>query len=56
MNSKEYKHLNEFKGDTNKEISKIRNTIQDMKGEFHKDIENLRKTQIEPVEIQTSLS
>jgi hypothetical protein len=32
-----YKYLNEFKENTNKQLNKIRKTMQDMKGEFNSD-------------------
>jgi hypothetical protein len=37
-----YKQLNKFKEDTNKELSEIWKTMQDMKGEFNKDIESFK--------------
>jgi hypothetical protein len=38
--------LNELKEDTNKQLNKIRETMQDMKGEFNKDIESLKRKQM----------
>jgi chaperonin cofactor prefoldin len=38
-----YKYLNEFKENTNKQLNKIRKTMQDMKMEFSKVTEILKK-------------
>jgi hypothetical protein len=38
------KYLTELKGNTNKQLNKIRKTMQGMREKFNKDIENLKKS------------
>jgi division protein CdvB (Snf7/Vps24/ESCRT-III family) len=50
------KILNEFKEDMNKQLSKIRKTMQNMKGQFNKEIEIGKKNQIETLEMKHSIN
>jgi prefoldin subunit 5 len=38
-----YKEINEFKEDTNKQLNKVRKTMQDMKEELQKRYRNPKK-------------
>jgi hypothetical protein len=49
-----YKHLNECKGHTNKQMNEIRKTMQVMKWDFNKDIEILKK--FKNLKIKTSIT